>query len=124
MSESPSRLARERGERAETFVAEALETAGHRILARNYLVPGLGELDIVAEHQGVLRIVEVRARVPGPYGSGVDSITPAKLRRIRRATSVYLEHQHYLNKDIQLLAADVELDSRGEMRSIRWIPMD
>ncbi len=124
MSESRSNLARERGRQAEASVAEELVTMGHRILARNFTVPGIGELDIVAEYRGILRIVEVRARVPGPYGDGADSITAAKRGRIRRAASVYLERHHYMNKDIQLLAATVELDTRGTIKSIHWIPMN
>jgi putative endonuclease len=124
MYESRSRVAQERGKRAEAYIAQKLETAGFQILARNFIVPGIGELDIVAEYRGVLRVIEVRARIPGSFGDGADSITSAKLRRIRRTTSVYLDRHHYMNKDIQLLAANVELDKQGTIKSIRWIPMN
>ncbi len=98
---------------------------GFTILARNFNVPGLGELDIVAEKAEVVHFVEVRARRTGSrYGSGAESITPAKIGRLRRTAYIYLDRTHLVNKDVRILAADVGLDSSGNIGEIRWIPMD
>ncbi len=115
---------RESGAAAEEAAARFLEQRGYRILARNFNVPRIGELDIVALREGTVHIVEVRARQRGSrFGTGADSITPSKIRRIRNAASIYLDRMQYLNNDVKLLAADVQLDSQGKVGEIHWIPL-
>jgi putative endonuclease len=109
---------------AEEAVAKWLAGEGYSILDRNFSVPRIGELDIVAIRNGALHIVEVRARRQGSrFGTGADSITPAKLRRIRNTAAIYMARKQLLNNDVYLLAADVALDSRGDIVSICIIPM-
>ena len=111
------------GELAEEAAARCLERAGYTIVARNFAVPRVGELDIVAVRNGQVHIVEVRARRKGsPYGTGADSITAAKIRRIRHTAAIFLDRMQYLNNDVAILAADVELDNFGKTANIHWIP--
>ncbi len=51
-----------KGQAAEQAAADYLISLGYRILARNYRVHGLGELDPIAALEGVLTVVEVKAR--------------------------------------------------------------
>ena len=74
------------GAAAETFVCGVLRETGWQILARNWKGGG-AELDIVALCDGVLRIVEVKART----GSDpLQAITPGKQRRLIRAADAFL----------------------------------
>ena len=112
------------GDLAEEAAARCLERAGYTIVARQFSVPRVGELDIVAIRDGRVHIVEVRARRKGsPYGTGADSITAAKIRKIRHTAAIFLDRMEYMNYDVALLAADVELDSVGKVGKIHWIPM-
>jgi len=82
------------GEGAEQLAATEYERAGARVLARNYRVK-CGELDLVVEESdasGVtLAFVEVRARVESAsWETPAESLTPAKLRKLRNAASVFL----------------------------------
>lgn len=80
------------GRLGETEAVAALERAGYRIVARNYRCPA-GELDVVAEQDGVLVFVEVKCRSSLAYGLPRDAVTPGKRRRLARAASHYLmEH--------------------------------
>lgn len=59
--EARRRAAERRGLDAETRAADALTARGWTILARRVRTP-LGELDLIAEREGLLAFVEVKAR--------------------------------------------------------------
>ena len=56
---NPGREKSERGHAAETLVIQGLDLRGWRVLCRNLRVGRL-ELDVVAEHGGVLHVIEVQ----------------------------------------------------------------
>ena len=76
---------REGEERAVDFLIEKK----YRILRRNYRA-GRGEVDIVAEEQGMLVFVEVKLRRSSSFGDPEDAVTPLKQRAIRSAARSYL----------------------------------
>ena len=59
-------------------------------MARNFRSKR-GELDVVAFRDGVLAVVEVKARRSSDFGDPLESISPAKQLRVRRATQDLLE---------------------------------
>ena len=59
-------------------------------MARNFRSKR-GELDVVAYRAGVLAVVEVKARRSNAFGDPLESISPAKQLRVRRATQDFLE---------------------------------
>ncbi|MDB5801873.1 MAG: YraN family protein [Rhodocyclales bacterium] len=77
------------GAKAEALAARYLEANGARILARNVRYKG-GEIDLIAEHAGVIVFVEVRLRQHSGYGGAAGSITANKQRRIILATKIWL----------------------------------
>ena len=77
------------GRAAEAAAASFLERRGYRILQTNFRAKG-GELDLVADDDGVLAIVEVRYRASDRYGGAAASITHAKRSRLVRAARVLL----------------------------------
>ena len=72
----------------EEKAADYLQERGYAIRARNYH-DRYGELDIVAEKDGVLVIVEVKYRSGTRFGSPLEAVTPQKQRRICRAAMGY-----------------------------------
>jgi putative endonuclease len=87
-----SRLAGRRslGAQAEQLAACLLEQRGLRILERNWRRPE-GEVDLVAEHNGVLVFVEVRSRTGEAHGHPLETVNLRKQRRVIRAARRYLE---------------------------------
>ncbi len=77
------------GAEAEQQVALALQSQGWRICARNWRGGG-GELDIVAERDGHVQFVEVKARQPGDWG-GLEVVDRAKQRKLSRAADAWLD---------------------------------
>lgn len=73
-----------RGNEGEALVARFLVEHGFRVLGRNVRLGAL-EIDIVAREGSVVALVEVRTRSPGSLTSGLSSVGPTKLLRLRRA---------------------------------------
>ncbi len=75
------------GERAaEMWLVEQ----GAAVLERNYRAAG-GEIDLIVRMDGRIVFVEVKARYGEEHGSPGAAITPDKMRRVRRAATVYLK---------------------------------
>jgi putative endonuclease len=77
------------GKRGEELACDELKRRGYRILDRRFRTR-CGELDIVAQDNGVLVFVEVRARSGCRFGSPFESITRQKQRRLSAMAEAYL----------------------------------
>ncbi len=77
------------GELGEASAALLLEEAGYAILERNWRDSRRGELDLVAEGDEGIVIVEVRTRVGDGRGSALESIDARKLARLRRLAAAW-----------------------------------
>ena len=87
---APPEPARLFGQRIEGRVARYLRRHGLRLIERNYHCRH-GEIDLVMQDNGrCLVFVEVRFRRSDSHGSPLESITPAKQSRLRRAASSFL----------------------------------
>ena len=85
--------AQDRGDRAETRVADGLAGAGWTILARQVHV-GRAELDLVAIDPGpppALVVVEVRWRARRDYGLAEETVDHRKRARLHQAAWRWLE---------------------------------
>ncbi|HEX9797043.1 MAG TPA: YraN family protein [Anaerolineales bacterium] len=78
------------GDWGEQVAVEHLQAAGYGILVRNWHGPR-GEIDIVAEQEGVLVFVEVKARRGRRYGTPEAAVTGSKQRSLQRTAWGYLE---------------------------------
>jgi len=73
----------------EDIAVSEIERRGYAVLARRYR-SRFGEIDIVAEDEGVTVFIEVRARRTDSRGTAAESITPRKRRRIAAMALDYL----------------------------------
>jgi putative endonuclease len=78
-----------RGRRAEQLAADALSSAGYRLVDRNVYVGG-AEIDLIAWEGDVLCFVEVRARASTRFGTPAATVTATKQRHLSRAASAWL----------------------------------
>jgi putative endonuclease len=79
------------GERVATTL---LCAAGMRLLDRNWRCRD-GELDIVARDvDGTIVFCEVKTRRSNRYGTPVEAVGPAKVRRMRRVAAAWLAEYH------------------------------
>lgn len=83
---------RELGVRGEETAARHLERSGYRIVERNWRCRD-GELDIIAETDEVVAVVEVKTRTGHGAGHPFEAVTPAKVQRLRRLALAWA-HEH------------------------------
>lgn len=77
------------GRLGEDAAVRQLRREGYRIIDRNYAARG-GEVDIIAEHDGMIVFVEVKTRSSRAWASPESAVTPEKRARVIRAASRYL----------------------------------
>lgn len=85
-----------KGNAAESKAVKYLKKQGYKIVNRNYRCP-LGEIDIVAEDNGILVFVEVKYRNSDEFGSGLEAVTKTKQNRIITAAKFYLVKNNISN---------------------------
>lgn len=94
------------GRAAEDAVAEHLKTLGFEILAQNWRNRWC-EIDIVANRDKVVHFVEVKYRKSTSHGSGLDYITPSKIKQLKRAALFWI-NEHAYEGDYQIDVASVD----------------
>ncbi len=80
-------MSRAAGDIAEKRAADFLSAKGCRIIARN-VNSRFGEIDIIAENEGVLHFVEVKS---GRGFEPIYNITPSKLAKLIRTIEWYVQ---------------------------------
>lgn len=79
------------GQISEDRAAAYLMARGYTIRDRNWRL-GHKEIDIVAQKNGVLVIVEVKARRDDRFGDPADAVTDDKIRRLVQAAHAYVRY--------------------------------
>src|SRR3989344_9031076 len=83
------------GNWAENHVAQYLRSRDYRVIENNYRKPW-GEIDIIAQKEGILVFVEVKANKDTIIGFEPENrVNPEKLRRLMRAVQTYLAVKKY-----------------------------
>ncbi len=77
------------GNAGEALAAQWLTDHGFRVVARNIRTT-YGELDVVAEKDGHVHVVEVKTRRGTGYGSPLEAIDNRKQEHLRRSTMAAL----------------------------------
>ncbi|MDR3287995.1 MAG: YraN family protein [Peptococcaceae bacterium] len=83
------------GRAGEDYAAQLVARSGLKIIERNYRCPR-GEMDLIAlDKERTLVFVEVRTRSSGRAGWGEESVTAAKMKRMRLIANYYLLDRGY-----------------------------
>ncbi len=112
------------GARYEAAAEAHLIAQGLVPLLRNFNCR-LGELDLVMRDRDTLVVVEVRARAPTRFGTALETIGPAKRRRIVRATQVLLSARPELARlplrfDVVAFEVDASAERPGGDQ-VQWL---
>ncbi|QPJ65761.1 MAG: YraN family protein [Candidatus Nitrohelix vancouverensis] len=77
------------GDAGEAAAVARLKKLGYRILKTNYKAP-FGEIDVIAEHEGAVVFVEVKARSGTDFGGPLLAVHPQKQRKIAQVAQYFL----------------------------------
>ena len=103
----------------EVFAARYLRDNGYDIIAANYICR-LGEIDIIAEKNGIVSFVEVKTRNEDPMYSPAQAVTSEKQRKLKAAANVYMrEIKEELRSEFDVI--EVTLDEKYKPLKINLI---
>ena len=104
---------RDTGILGEQLAADYLSRRDYHIIETNYRCPE-GEIDIVAQHEGDLAFIEVKTRRSRQFGSPEESITPAKMEKLRVTAARYLQSHDNLPPSWRIDVVVIEMERRGQ----------
>ena len=108
------------GKRGEELAARHLTEHGYRILERNWRW-GQGEIDLVAEKDGEVVFVEVKARRSHAFGAPEEAVTHAKRRKLVQTAYAYLSQASREEASWRIDVVALDLDAQGEVTRLEHI---
>ena len=112
----PRENLRKTGSQMEEAAVSYLAERGVTILERNFRDRN-GEIDLIAQEDGVLLFIEVKYRRSSRYGEPEEAVNVEKQRKISRTALYYLHHKQ---EGMQTpMRFDVISVTDGEIRWIR-----
>lgn len=114
-------LKRQIGDKGEDIAVKYLKKHKYKIVERNFNVPKIGEIDIIAQDGEYLVFCEVRLRKNNEHGTPKETVDFFKQQRIIRATKVYLcEHNAFdLPVRFDVLSVTGDADGKYEIELIK-----
>ena len=103
------------GADGETAACRLLCQNGYRVLERNYR-NRYGEIDVLAHEGGELVFMEVRSRSSDEFGSGAESVGPAKQRQLVRLARLYLQEKRAEETACRFDVVEMEPLDNGQWR--------
>jgi putative endonuclease len=97
------------GKMGEDLACAELQRRGYVVLARRYRTR-YGEIDIVAEQDGAMVFVEVKAREGEEFGGSAAAVSPWKQQRIIRMALDYLARQKQVDAPCRFDVVTVDFD--------------
>jgi len=108
----PADDTRTRGREAEALAEAHLRGLGWQVLARNHATRR-GEVDLVCQEGDVICFVEVRSRAGEAQGSPLETISPAKARRVVAAATDWAWQHGKLDAALRFDVVGVVLGPAG-----------
>jgi putative endonuclease len=108
------------GESGENLAVSELTARGYAILERRYRTEH-GEIDIIAEHEGTLVFVEVRARVTAQFGRAAETVDDRKKRKVTARAAEYLALHRITNRPCRFDVVAID-DAEGPKPEITVYP--
>jgi putative endonuclease len=78
------------GKQGEELAVKHLLKNGYKIVERNYRYHKKGEIDIIAQNNDTLAVVEVKTRSTDDFGDPQDFVKPRQIKRLVEAIDVYV----------------------------------
>jgi len=117
---APMTSRRALGDFGERVAVAHLEAKGYRILATKFRVRE-GEVDIVAERDGVVVFIEVKTRRGSATGWAVEALHERQAQRLLLAAQAFVQQHPELPPDHRIDFIGIDLDERGRVVSLQHI---
>ena len=108
------------GDFGERVAGAHLEAKGYRIIATRFRVRE-GEVDIVAQRDGVVAFVEVKTRRGDAMGTAAEQVGARKAKRLLIAAEAFGQAHPELPAERRIDVIAVDLDGSGRVLSVEHI---
>lgn len=98
----------------ENEASKLLLECGYQILARNFRISRIGEIDIIAWDNDVLCFIEVKTRSQSLYGDPVESVGYRKQKKIQLIAQLYIQQKRLFACEIRFDVIEVFLDAKSQ----------
>lgn len=102
---------RDKGNTGEEIAVKYLRDKGYEIVERNFTT-NVGEIDIIAAHEGYLVFVEVKLRLNDKYGYAADAVGYAKRRKISEVAAQYIKKYRLFGQAVRFDVVEVYTEDR------------
>lgn len=109
-------LKREIGDKGEDIAVKYLKKNKYRIIERNFNVPKIGEIDIIAKDKDYLVFVEVRLRKNTRCGTPAETVNVYKQRRIIKAALTFMKKHDVCDGLTRFDVVEIIGDADGEYK--------
>jgi len=89
------------GRQGESLAASFLKKQGFTLLKQNFCVWG-GEIDILAQKEGIWHAIEVKTRTSEVFGSPLEGFSSSQFERISRTFLRFLQEKDALEDEYQI----------------------
>ena len=111
---------RKTGALGEKIACNFLGNNGYKIIETNYRCRD-GEIDIVTRHRDALVFVEVKTRKSIIFGAPEESVTPAKMQKLKTVAEYYYQNHDNLPPEWRIDVVAIEINSAGKVARIELI---
>lgn len=109
------------GKLGEDLAAAHLEQNGYSIIERNFVIQK-AEIDIIAQKDNVLAIVEVKTRSSLDFGSPQDFVKSKKIQLLIKAVNAYInDREKDFREDLEIRFDIVAVYKNGESFAIEHL---
>ena len=107
----------ELGKKGEELAVEYLRENGYKILDRNWTFQK-AEIDIIAEKENILAIIEVKTRSSTDFGLPQDFVKPKKIQLLVKAVNAYINDREI---DFEVRFDIIAVQRNGESFAIEHL---
>ncbi|WP_427871594.1 YraN family protein [Flavobacterium sp. MMS24-S5] len=109
------------GKLGEDLAAAHLEENGYSIIERNFVIQK-AEIDIIAQKNNVLAIVEVKTRSSLDFGSPQDFVKSKKIQLLIKAVNAYInDREKDFQEDLEIRFDIIAVHKNGESFAIEHL---
>lgn len=109
------------GSMGEKFALDYLTANNYKLLAQNYRVGRLGEIDIIARENEYICFIEVKARSSALFGTPAEAVGRRKQENIRKLASIYLDRHQMQDQCVRFDIVEVIFSKAGEGFNVKKI---
>ncbi|HZK27862.1 MAG TPA: YraN family protein [Thermoclostridium sp.] len=111
----------ELGKMGESYASDYLKKRDFHILAQNYRVGRLGEIDLIATKNEQIFFVEVKSRTGYSFGTPAEAVSYKKQRTIRNVAACFLKEYGKSDIEVHFDIIEIIMTKDGRLTNMNYL---